>query len=182
MRSAIESLSRRLVLLVAALVLVAGASTASCQQTPLPGTMLGTYKVTGQTTINSCGPGLDAPDPWVFDAQVSQDGSLIYWSWMDGSAPLSGPLSTPTTVTLTTSQTANVDATDAGAGPCDLARADEVQLTLASGSPPANLSGTISYTFTVPSGSTCTDQLTSSGGLYSALPCTISYTMTAARQ
>jgi hypothetical protein len=49
-------------------VLAAFSATASCQQTALPGTQLGMFKVSGTTTANSCGAGLEAPDPWVFDA------------------------------------------------------------------------------------------------------------------
>ena len=84
--------------------------------------------------------------------------------------------------TLTTDVEANVDATDAGLGPCTMARADEIEVSLAGGSPPPSFTGTITYSFTVPSGSTCTDQLASAGGSYAALPCSVSYSVTAARQ
>jgi hypothetical protein len=178
--SAVVPLLPRLLSLTLALT-VGAAVAAACSATPLPGTQYGTYKVTGQTETNSCGPGLDSPDPWVFNAQLSQDGTTIYWSFIDGNAPLSGALVSDG-VTLTTSTTANVDATDAGAGPCTMTRADAVVLTFASGSPPPSFTGTITYSFTVPSGSTCTDQLASSGGQYSTLPCTLEYTVTADRQ
>jgi hypothetical protein len=161
-----------------ALVLVAGSG---CSETPLPGTNYGTYHVTGSTTSNTCGAGLNPPDPWVFNAELSLDGQNVYWSWMDGTAPLSGPIKS-TTATLSTNNTANVDATDAGAGPCTLARADTLQVTFASGSPPATFEGTLTYSFSVPSGSTCTDQLSANGGLYDTLPCTMAYTLSGAHQ
>jgi hypothetical protein len=168
----------RVGLFLATVALLVGA----CQATPLPGTNYGTYKVTGTTETNTCGTDLGAPDPWVFDAQVSKDGETIYWSWMDGNAPLSGALAA-TTASLTTSTTGDVDPTDAGAGPCTMTRADTVDITFPSGSPPpSSLTGTITYAFTVPSGSTCTDQLASAGGQYAALPCTLAYTFTAALQ
>jgi hypothetical protein len=167
--------------LLAALALTAGASAPACSETPLPGTMYGMYKVTAELQTNSCGANVDAPDPWVFDAQLSHDGTTIYWSWMDGNAPLSGILSA-STASITASTTANVDGTDAGIGPCTMSRADTVDLSLASGSPPPSFTGSISYTFTVPSGSTCTDQLSANGGQYDTLPCTISYTTSAAIQ
>ena len=100
------------------------------------------YKVTGQTSANSCGSGLDAPDPWVFDAQLSQDGTTIYWSWMDGNAPLSGSLVSDS-ASITADESANVDGTDAGLGPCTMARADDLELTFAAGSPPPSFTGTI---------------------------------------
>jgi hypothetical protein len=182
MRSAIASLAPRFPLAVAGLVFAAAIVPAACQPTPLPGDMLGMYKVTAQSTTNSCGAGLGAPDPWVFDAQVSVDGTTVYWSFMDGNAPLSGLMASATKASITSDQTANVDSSDAGAGPCTLARADDIEMTLGSGSPPTSLSGTISYSFTVPGGSDCGDQLASGGGSYSALPCTIAYSMTAQRQ
>ena len=167
---------------VLTLAVVASVAPSACSAQALPGTMYGMYKVTGQTTVNSCGAGLDAPDPWVFDAQLSQSGTTIYWSWMDGNAPLSGPLVSTGHASITADESANVDATDAGLGPCTMARADDIELTFAASSPPASFTGTIAYSFTVPSGSTCTDQLASSGGSYATLPCSISYSVSAALQ
>jgi hypothetical protein len=155
---------------------------AGCNDKPLPGTMYGRYKVTGTTTVDTCGPGLGAPDPWVFDAELSQEGATIFWSWMDGSSPLSGPLLSSTHAKITTNVAANVDPSEAGLGPCTLSRADAIELTLTSGSPPPSFTGTISYAFAPQTGSTCSDQLTSGGGLYAALPCSVSYSVTAARQ
>jgi hypothetical protein len=152
---------------------------AACKETALPGTMLGTYAVSGQLQANSCG--LGAPDPWQFDVQISQDGVLLYWSWMDGTPPLSAPLS-GTMVTLLANQQANVDGVDGGLGPCNLERDDNLQITLGSGSPPTTFTGTISYSFSAAAGSDCGDQLLSAGGQYASLPCTVIYTASANRQ
>jgi hypothetical protein len=170
-------------LIVSGSLLATLALFAACQATPLPGTNYGTYKVTGTTQTNSCGTDLGAPDPWVFDVEVSKDAQTLYWSWMDGNAPLSGTV-LATSAILTTSTTGNVDPTDAGAGPCTMTRADTVDVTLPSGgaTPPASLTGTITYSFTAPAGSSCADQLTSAGGQYAALPCTLAYTFAAAHQ
>ena len=158
-------------------------SLASCQQTPLPGTQLGTFKVSGTTTTNSCGPALSPPDPWVFDAQLSESNQELYWSWIDGTAPLSAPLTTGTTATLSATTTANVDGSgDAGLGPCTMDRVDTIDLTLSAASSPSSFTGTISYTFTVPAGSTCSDQLATAGGEYATLPCTLTYKMTGSVQ
>lgn len=165
--------------------LVLGALAAGCNDKPLPGTMYGRYKVTGEAKVNSCGRGLGAPDPWVFDAELSQEGATIYWSWLDGSSPLSGLLVSSATgarATITTNLAANVDPGDASLAPCTLARADDIELTLPAGSSPATFSGTITYAFAPQTGSTCTDQLTTSGGTYDTLPCTVSYAVTATRR
>jgi hypothetical protein len=179
--SAIRALFGHPALLFAAFALYAVAAIPGCSETPLPGTMYGMYKVTAELHTNSCGANLDAPDPWVFDAQVSKDGTTIYWSWMDGNAPLSGVLSA-SSASITASTTANVDGTDAGLGPCTMSRADTLDLAFATGSPPPSFTGSIAYEFTVPSGSTCTDQLSSNGGQYDTLPCTLAYTVSAAIQ
>jgi len=153
----------------------------ACADSPLPGHLLGTYKVQAQTQSNACG--LAAPNPWMFDVQVSEEGQTFYWSWLDGTPPLSAFMTSSTAVSLLASQQANVDSTaDGGQGPCVMERDDTVTVALGSGSPPPTFSGTIGYAFSVADGSTCTDQLAVSGGQYTALPCTITYTMTATRQ
>jgi len=146
----------------------------ACNPDPLPGTMLGTYHVVAQSQANTCG--LAAPNPWTFDVQLSQQGSTLYWSFMDGSPVLSGTLDGQTTTIANTTQ-ANVDGTDAGLGPCTMERDDQLQLGLTTDSPPSSFTGSFAYSFTVPSGSSCSDQLASSGGQYEALPCSVTYTV-----
>jgi hypothetical protein len=154
----------------------------NCSSNPLPGTQLGTYRVVATLQKNTCGAGLGAPDPWTFDVQLSEQGTTLYWSWLDGNAPLKNTL-TGNTVSLTDDRTGNVDSSaDGGAGPCTMQRADTVRVTLASGSPPASFQGTIQYAFSASGGADCSDQLSASGGNYDALPCSVSYTTTATRQ
>jgi hypothetical protein len=164
--------------LAGAIVLAATGS--SCGN--LPGTTLGTYKVTGVLSANTCGSGLGAPDPWQFDVQLSEAGSTLYWNWMDASPLLSGPLNSPTTASLTGYEIANVDATDAAMGPCDMQRNDAVEVMLGTGTPPASFQGTIRYAFSAQEGTDCSDQLRAAGGMYGELPCSVSYSITASRQ
>jgi hypothetical protein len=152
-----------------------------CRDTALPGNLLGTYKVVAQSQSNSCG--LAAPDPWTFDVQLSENGSTLYLSFMDGSPPLSSAISTLAQATMTANQVANVDTeADGGAGPCLMSRTDNVGVTLTGGSPPSSFTGTIQYAFSAANGTDCTDQLKSSGGQYGTLPCTVAYAMSASRQ
>ena len=162
-------------------LVVAAVAGVSCG-TNLPGRTLGTYKVTGTLTGNMCGEGIDAPDPWQFDVQLSETASTMYLNWMDASPLLSGPRTSPTEATLSGYQVANVDATGATMGPCDLQRSDLVKIALGVDTPPSSFRGTIRYTFSAQQGSDCTDQLTASGGTYSALPCGMSYSITASRE
>jgi hypothetical protein len=69
---------------------------------------------------------------------------------------------------------------------CDLQQTTVLALTLATTSPPATFTGSITYTFETATGvstsSNCTDQLASSGGPYDTLPCTASYSLSASHQ
>src|SRR5271156_2158821 len=78
----------------------------ACSESPLPGTMLGTYSVVAESQTNTCG--LGAPNPWMFDVELSEDGTTLYWSWMDGTTPLYSPLTAQST-TLTATEQVNVD-------------------------------------------------------------------------
>lgn len=146
----------------------------------MPGSQLGTYKVTSVTQSNTCG--LGAPNPWAFSVQLSKNSGMLYWSFMDGSPVLSGPLNAQSALIESAAQ-ANVDgAPDGAPGPCVMGRQDSINVTLGAGSPPSDFSGTLSYAFSVPSGYNCSDQLVAAGGTYDALPCAITYSMTATHQ
>lgn len=157
---------------------------------PLPGSLLGTYQVTATAGESSCGSGLGAPSAYQFDVQLSETttDSTLHWSWLNDTPIASGTLAPVSSTdpalqaTLEDSQSANVDATDAGAGPCTMERADTLVVTLGPGTPPQSFSGTLTYAFTAESGSDCSDQLTTSGGMYEALPCSVAYALAAKRQ
>jgi hypothetical protein len=150
-----------------------------CSSAALPGQMLGTYKVVGQPQTNTCG--LGAPNPWTFDVELSVSRAILYWDWLDGSPLLSGPLAAQA-ATITDHATVNADSTDAGLGPCTLNTTSTLQINFGSGNPPGDFAATLSYSYTPASGSTCTDVLASSGGMYDQLPCTVTYTASATRQ
>jgi hypothetical protein len=145
----------------------------------MPGTQLGTYKVVAQSTTNTCG--LNAPNPWTFDAQLSREGSTLYWSWMDGSPLASGTIDGNAHATIDDTQSANVDGTDASLGPCSMSRQDRLEIAVptTAGAP---FSGTLAYAFSVSAGSDCSDQLTAGGGQYDTLPCTLTYSISGKQQ
>jgi len=153
--------------------------------TPLPGTALGTYNVTGTLVTNTCGTTLGAPNPWTFSTQMSEDGTTLYWEETN-SPMLTGTMTSATEGSITSTETANVDATEAGPGLCDLQNATTIGVTLGPGSPPSSFTGTISYVFSAAAGisttNNCTDQLTASGGSYDTLPCTVTYSLSGASQ
>jgi hypothetical protein len=187
----VESLKRRplagRLVCLAGYAMIASAIFCSPATSSLPGTSLGTYNVTGTLQGNTCGAGLAAPNPWTFTAQMSEDGTVFYWLLTSSGSEASGTLTSSTAATITSIQTANVDAPDAGLeGPCNLQSTTTIDLTLATGSPPATFAGTISYTFAAATGvsstNDCTDQLSASGGTYDTLPCTASYVLAGTHQ
>jgi hypothetical protein len=166
----------------------------------MPGTPLGTFNVTGTVTANNCGAGQNAPNPWTFQVQLSLDGSVLYW-WdgVDGDAYLSGVLangvasfsdsetgSDPPDASATCAQTSSGNwydpQTSAPCTPpagCTMTRSDAYAITM--GASNKTFTGTLSYAFTVASGSDCSGQLSSAGGTYDELPCTLTYALTASR-
>jgi hypothetical protein len=77
--------------------------------------------------------------------------------------------------------TDNVDPTDAGLGPCTLERHSVLDLDL-TGTATGSFRGSIAYSFSGAAGADCSDQLSSAGGQYEALPCTITYSMVGTKQ
>jgi hypothetical protein len=165
---------------------IAAFAIACSPASPLPGTPLGTYNVVGTLESNTCGTGLGAPNPWTFTVQMSEDATVFYWE-LSGGSEVSGTMSSATQADITSIQTANVDAPDAGLeGPCNLQGSTAIDLTLATSSPPATFGGTITYTFAAAAGvsstNDCTDQLSASGGSYDTLPCTAVYSLAGTHQ
>jgi len=157
------------------------AAAGGCDDTTLPGTQLGTYGVVGTQTTNTCGAGVNAPDtPWTFDAMMSEDGTTLYWT-TSVTDELSGAL-VDSTASMSTSIQENVDGTNGVAGPCNMERDLTVDVTLGSGSPPTTFTGTLTYAFSVVTGSECSDQLSVNGGTYDTLPCSFAYSLSGSLQ
>jgi hypothetical protein len=155
----------------------------------LPGTSLGKYSVVGTLATNTCGSGVNATNPWDVTVELSKDGTTLYLAKTDGTDEVSGVLDSTdnASATLISATTANVDGTDANnPGPCNLTLSTTFELSLSSESPPKKFTGKASYVYSVAtavsSTTNCTDQLSSSGGKYSTLPCTVEYSLKATRQ
>lgn len=178
---------------------LAGLAGDGCSDKAMPGTPLGTFNVTGTLTVNTCGAGVNAPNPWTFQVDLSLDGSTLYWSWKDGSPYLTGQLSSGQ-ASLVASQTAT-DTVEAGTCPttpnyggwfgesqtstqctstpdCSMTRSDAYAVSMASTM--KAFTGTLSYAFAISSG-TCSGDYASAGGPYATLPCTITYTLSASQ-
>jgi hypothetical protein len=146
-----------------------------------PGTPIGTFNVTGTLTKSTCGT---APSPWTFSVKMNHDGDTLYW--IQGGFPIAGDVDTRGASSMTSSFTDVArDATQTLAE-CDITRNDSLSILLSDATAKAatdpgtatTFFGSLTYAFSVPSGSDCSDQLTAAGGGYDNLPCEVDYTIT----
>ncbi len=150
---------------------------AACDN-PNPGTPLGTYSVTSGLVTDTCGGTVVQASPGDFDVTLSNDQGVVYWFPNNGASSQSGSLSASRSVSISDVLADDVDETEAGmSGACTLDRTDTLTFTLAAGAAPASFTGAYTFTLTPAVGANCADQLTSHGGGYGALPCTVSYSL-----
>jgi hypothetical protein len=158
-----------------------GFTTVACDN-PNPGTPVGTFNVASALTTNSCGGTVADADPGSFGVTISNDQGIVYWFPDTGGTSSSGSINSSRTVSITEVVADDVDQTEAGAGACTLQRNDTLSFTLAAGAAPASFTGSYSFTVAAAAGASCADQLTSAGGGYATLPCTITYSLAGTRQ
>ena len=148
-----------------------------------PGTPLGTFHVVGKLTTNTCDASGGVPDPWEFDVKLARDGSTLYW--IQGGPPVQGTLDSKSHTAMTSSDTQTLEKNDAGVAACALIRDDALDTTILADPNDSTgvlaAVGTLSYTFSQTSDTDCSDQLTIAGGGFEAIPCTVSYVITAKR-
>jgi hypothetical protein len=160
--------------------LAAAIALAACTDTSMPGTQLGTFKISATPTSNTCGAAMASPGTWSFDVELSRDGDILYWRQND--KLVSGPIGADRTAKIETALTSVVVAPDdAGTVGCLMTRADTVTVTLPSDADVTSVSGTISFAVSIVPGSDCASQLVAYGGTYDAIPCTTDLSYTAAR-
>lgn len=147
-----------------------------------PGTVIGTFHVTGTLTKDTCS---GAPNPWTFDVKLNHDDSTLYW--ITGDYPIAGDVDSKGNASMTSSFTDEVRAATNTLAACDMTRNDTLKVLLSNSSAQAvtdpgtatTFLGTLTYAFAPTSDSSCSDQLSSQGqGGYDTLPCEVDYTIT----
>ena len=168
-------------LLVAASVALAAGCTG--KDPTRPGDSIGVFGVTAALTASTCGT---TPNPWTFDVRLRHDGTTLYW--VQGQQPISAVVNAAGTAAMTTSSTDTVRAATSTVSACEMQRDDAVNVTLSpigyggkDISTATSFTGALTYHFSATSGADCSDQLAAVGGDYAALPCAISYTLTATK-
>jgi hypothetical protein len=168
--------------LVAAL---ASLSLVACLDQPVdpdgPGELIGLFAVAAKLDTNTCGAGaLGAPTNWTFDIRLSREGELIYWD-KNGDV-VTGQLSADKR-TFSFDTTVALNMRDANSDPflppCTVERRDRSDGQIAEGD--TSFSGTLSYGFTPTVGSDCTDLVFGEAPVFIAIPCAMTYELTATR-
>ena len=144
-----------------------------------PGDALGTFHVTAQLVSTTCG---SRPDPWQFDVRLRHERNTLYW--VQGDAPVSGQVDGAARTVLRWAATQTLRPADPRShrAACTMERSDVASLVLSPVVVPATdlgpttaFKGTLAYHFDATAGSDCEDQLATSGGDFTVLPCDLRY-------
>lgn len=176
-----------------------------------PGTLLGTFAITGELTESTCGPdALPTPDPLTFTAEIRDNDGLKYWrsgqsGYVTGvthtnghtqfqiasNIPVYGPSETidPYTGVVVSSpgcairqvETIDVVLTEVSDGDAGADRND-ADVSADGGAIEYRLSGTDETLFSPVQGSDCARALAANGGTFLAFPCKVSYDITGAQE
>lgn len=152
-----------------------------------PGTPLGTFHVNAKLTSTTCGT---VPDPWEFEVKLAHEQSTLFW--IQGGAPISGTMDRTARATLKATDARELRPANARAKlpACVVARDDVLDVALSTDEPDTpmtsvaeatRISGKLTYRFSPTDGSECSDQTLDQGGDFAALPCAVTYDLTAAQ-
>lgn len=168
---------------------LAAASTVGCgdvfgtKDAHHPGDPLGTFHVAAKIGSSTCGDGsLGSTSAWGFDVKLSRDAHQIYWD--NGKETLTGTFAADgVTFGFKTGVLMNMrtDTSAKGLPACSVERSDDATGALATGVPVSGFEGTLGYSFAALQGSSCADLLSPPTELFVALPCAMSYALSATR-
>jgi hypothetical protein len=170
---------RRLV--VCAILFLCAGCVGHGQDAHEPGDRLGTFHATGNLTSDTCqAPLLGVTSQWQFDVKLSREADTLYW--LNGEEAIPGTIASDGTnfdfqsgvdVTLQAAQ---------GAQPgCIIVRSDTANGVLSSSTTDvSSFSVDMSFGYAAEAGTECVGWVGVQGG-FSALPCSVSYSLTAER-
>jgi hypothetical protein len=170
---------RRLV--VCAILFLCAGCVGHGQDAHEPGERLGTFHATGNLTSDTCqAPLLGVTSQWQFDVKLSREADTLYW--LNGEEAIPGTIASDGTnfdfqsgvdVTLQAAQ---------GAQPgCIILRSDTANGVLSSSTTDvSSFSVDMSFGYAAEAGTDCAGWVGVQGG-FSALPCSVSYSLTAER-
>lgn len=163
----------------------------------LPGESVGTFSVSANLETNTCGDVVGAQESFRFEVELRQKSSLGYWHRPESSALISGSLSDSGAFHFTNSTLIPTTITmyDEFGNPvpvvCTVSLDEDIAGTLTGEAMPSDAAAagmtftavqTIDYVFTSDSPSECRRVAADDGSDLSAVPCSLSYALTAERR
>lgn len=148
------------------------------------GQALGAFHASAVATELGCGEGsLGSPSTYEFDVRLAKNGGQLQWD--TGGALTTGPLSSAGAFSITSSVVVDMrsEETDIGKPPCSVRRDDRIEGVLADDESGFTGSMTFGFTPVTQADADCSDLVLggSEAPLFAALPCAMSYSLTAAK-
>lgn len=143
-----------------------------------PGDAIGSFAVVGKLKDDSCGAdNLSAPAKWSFNLKLSRKGSTLYW--LNGREAITGEIDKSGRFAFETRIEVPLSQTRGAVKGCVMVRSDAAAGKLTSSE--EELSGELSYAYSVATGSDCTEYALGAEGQPLTLPCTLSYSLSGVR-
>jgi hypothetical protein len=142
-----------------------------------PGTLLGTYALSGPITRDSCGADLlGAPDPWTFQVKLSRFENDLYW--LNGREAIVGDIAANgSSFHFSTRVDVTISPAGRGNSGCVVSRYDTADGVLAlEGEDVTAVATKLTFEYTPKNNSECLEIIGSPGGVQ-ALPCSLSYSL-----
>jgi hypothetical protein len=141
-----------------------------------PGEVLGFFAVDGKLSDDSCGAeSLSAPAEWSFEVKLSRDGSTLYW--LNGREAIVGEIDKAGSFAFETHLDLPLVKARGAAKGCTIVRRDSASGALDDSA----FEGKLSYSYQEASGSDCSELTTGTDGMPEALPCKLTYSLSAVR-
>lgn len=142
-----------------------------------PGTEIGQFSVTGKLSDDSCGAdSLNAPAKWSFDLKLSREGSVLYW--LNGREAIVGDIDRSGRFSFESHVDVPLSQQRGATKGCVMVRRDSAEGTLKGSS---SFSGKLSYAYDAKGDTDCSAYAIGTDGLPLALPCSLTYSLSASR-
>lgn len=143
-----------------------------------PGDALGAFSVTGKLGPDSCGAdSLNAPSKWDFEVKLSREGSTLYW--LNGREAIVGDIEESGRFSFATHLDLPITDTRGAAKGCTIVRTDSASGSLDQSQ--SSFTGSLSYAYAATADSDCSALPLGANGLPLALPCSLTYSLSADR-
>src|SRR5450432_759331 len=166
---------------VCAILLLCAGCVGHGQDAHEPGDRLGTFHATGTLTSDTCQAALlGVTNNWAFDVKLSREADTIYW--LNGAEAIPGSIAKDgTTFDFESGVDVTLQAAQGAQPGCVMASTDTANGVLGSSTTDVpSFSVDMSFGYAVAPGSECASWVGVQGG-FAALPCAVSYSLTAKR-